>query len=42
MVLVRQIEVLSIQIAALGSTLRKENKASELGRAWRRSPRSAR
>jgi len=31
MVLVRQIETISTQIAALGSTLRKENKASELG-----------
>ena len=31
MVLVRQIEMISTEIAALDSTLRKENKASELG-----------
>ena len=31
MVLVRQIETISTEIAALDSALRKENKASELG-----------
>jgi transposase len=31
MILVRQIEMISTEIAALDSTLRKENKASELG-----------
>ena len=31
MILVRRIEAVSTEIAALNSTLRKENKASELG-----------